>query len=180
MTEQELFEEVAQLVEYDPETGSMLWRRRGDGADSKRWNNRHAGKECGRVTDNGYRRLGYTPPSGKTRQLLAHRLAWFIVYGNPPKNQIDHIDGQRSNNRIKNLRDVPVSLNLRNQRMRRTNTSGVTGVTWKWKREKWAAQVHLNGKQRHLGYFDDIPEAAAVVKAFRAKHGFTETHGEAA
>ncbi len=177
MTEQELFEEVAQLVEYDPETGSMLWKRR-DGVP-KDWNTKYAGKGCGWVTHKGYRRLGYTLPSGKVQHLFVHRLAWYIAHNATPKGEIDHIDGKKANNRITNLRDISRTLNRRNLRMTRNNTSGITGVAWSKECKKWVARVGLSRKYSYLGLFDDISEAEAAVKAFRAKHGFTETHGEA-
>jgi HNH endonuclease len=178
MTEQELFEEVAKVVDYNPETGSMVWRRREHGADSKRWNKRHAGKECGCILNKGYRMLGYTTTDGKLRRILVHRLAWYIAHNATPKGEIDHIDAKKANNRITNLRDVPLTLNRRNLRMRRDNTSGTTGVTWSKGCKKWAAQVYVARKNHYLGYFDDIFEAEAAVKAFRAKHGFTDAHGE--
>jgi hypothetical protein len=178
MTEQELFEEVAQFVDYDPETGSMVWRWREVAPNG--WNTRFAGKECGRATYDGYRRIGFrTLSSRKCSYFFAHRLAWFIAYGALPKNQIDHIDGQKANNRLKNLRDVSSTLNARNRKMPRNNTSGITGVSWNKRRGRWEACASLNNKNTHIGYFDDISEAEAAVKAFRAKHGFTETHGDA-
>ncbi len=176
MTEQELFEEVAQLVDYNPETGVMTWKWREDVPNW--WNKKYAGKECGRVTNRGYRQLGYTPLGRNTQRLLTHRLAWYIVHNVLPKDQIDHIDGQKTNNQIKNLRDVSGSLNMRNQKMSRANTSGVVGVYWHKARGKWRGKVSVNNKKIHIGTFDNISEAEAVVKAFRAKHDFTETHGE--
>ncbi len=178
MTEQELFEEVAQLVGYDPETGSLLWKRR-EGA-RKQWNAKHAGKGCGWINGNGYHMLGYTTADGKKHTIKVHRLAWFIVHNALPKHEIDHLNRGRSDNHIGNLRDVPRAVNMRNLKMRRDNTSGVTGVSWFKRLGKWEARARLNSKNIYLGLFDDISEAEAVVKAFRAKHGYTDTHGEAA
>ncbi len=178
MTEQELFEEVAQLVDYDPETGSMVWRRR-EGA-SKQWNTRFAGRECGTTSVYGYRVLGYKSTSGKAHYIRVHRLAWFICHGMPPKHEIDHFNRDKLDNCINNLRDVSHAVNMRNSSLRSNNTSGTTGVHWKSGRGKWEAKVKLNCKHHYLGLFDDISEAEAAVKAFRAKHCFTETHGEAA
>lgn len=176
MTEQELFEEVAKLVDYDPETGVMTWRWR-EGVP-KGWNTRFAGKECGRI-NGGYRVLAYKPVDGKKRMIRSHRLAWFIHHSKLPKGEIDHVDGQKANNSITNLRDVSPTLNMRNRKMMRNNTSGITGVSYAKKSDKWRAHARLDSRQIHLGYFGDISEAEAAVKAFRAKHGFTETHGEA-
>jgi hypothetical protein len=176
MTEQELFEEVAKLVDYDPETGVMTWRWR-EGAP-KEWNKRLAGKECGYIHNSGYRLLCYTTADGKEHMIRSHRLAWFIHYGIPPKQDIDHLSRDKQDNRIVNLRDVSNSVNMRNAPMKRNNTSGVTGVSWNKRRGKWLAHAGLNNKAHHLGYFDDISEAEAAVKSFRALHGFTDTHGE--
>ncbi len=178
MTEQELFEEVAQLVDYDPNTGSLVWKRR-EGA-RKQWNAKYAGKGCGYINNRGYRKVCFQTASGKRYLFSAHRLAWYITHSAPPKGEIDHIDGQKANNRIKNLRDVSKSLNMRNRKMQGNNTSGVTGVHWEKRSGKWKVQGYLNGKRLSIGYFSDIHEAEAAVKAFRAKHGFTDTHGEAA
>jgi hypothetical protein len=176
MSEQELFETTAKLVDYDPETGSMVWKRR-EGVPGW-WNTRFSGKECGTITAEGYRALNLRDVNGRDRCVLTHRLAWFIVYGTPPKHEIDHLNGKKADNRIGNLRDVTGSINMRNGPIRKTNKSGVTGVYWQKEAGKWCALVRVDGEQKYLGLFDDISEAAAVVKAFRAKHGYTDTHGE--
>ena len=172
------YKALAAQVTYDPETGIIIWNfreelTRGD----KIFNARFAGRECGRIDFRGYRAIGFTH-EGNLYTLKGHRLAWLITYGKLPDGDIDHINRDKSDNRIKNLRDVPHSVNLKNARMQRNNTSGVTGVRWIKSKGKWRAEAQADGLTRHLGYFDCIREAESAVKAFRAKHGFTDSHGE--
>ena len=92
-----------------------------------------------------------------------HRLAWLYVYGEMPKNIIDHIDGDPFNNRIENLRDVSDMVNQQNRRRANKNgSSGYLGVSWASSRNKWCAAICLKGKNMHLGYFDD-PKVAHEV-----------------
>jgi hypothetical protein len=180
MNDRELLEMAAKAVSYDADTGSMTWLRKPDGEnDAARWNSRYAGKECGTIDDKGYRRISFRFGSGSTFKVRTHRLAWFIVYGHPPHWEIDHINQNKLDNRMANLRDVPKELNQRNGTRKSTNTSGIPGVCWHKQREKWVAQASVNGKHHHLGLFVDIQEAERTVKAFRAANGFTENHGRA-
>ena len=112
---------------------------------------------------------------GKPYQL--HRLIWLYAHGSWPSGEIDHINGNRSDNRIENLRDVTSSQNGRNKRVSSANTSGVTGVTWFKSRNKWVAAMNMNGKRIHLGYFETIDDAAKARKSADTIHGFHENHG---
>lgn len=180
MTDRELLElaaRAAKMVDYNPETGVMVWREKQGGKDSSRWNARYSGKECGTLEVTGYRRLLFRFEIGKTFKIRAHRLAWFIVHGVMPSGEIDHINQKKADNRISNLRDVPKKLNQRNVRRKRSNTSGVTGVTWHKQHRKWCAQVNFDGKHRHVGLFKELDDAETAIRKFRAQHGFTEIHG---
>ena len=160
------FERANELLRYDAETGKLFWKvNRGTRAK--------AGDEAGCKQKQKYRRIAVD-----SKYYLAHRICWLLYYRKLPKYAIDHIDGNGLNNKIDNLRDVQQAVNHRNQRMRNTNTSGVTGVSWNKQKEKWQALVQVNGKLKYLGLFTDIAEAEKVVKKFRAKHNFTERHGE--
>ena len=175
----EVYKALAALVTYDPETGIITWNRREELTRvDDIFNTKFAGRECGSIGKHGYRQICFMH-EGKVNVLKAHRLAWLIMYGKLPSGVTDHIDRNRANNRIDNLRDVQVSVNGRNTSMQRNNTSGVTGVFWNKASGKWKAQVKVDGRDRHVGLFTCIHEAAAAVKAFRAKHGFTDSHGEA-
>jgi len=168
---------MAGMVDYYPETGSMRWRPRLEGSDAARWNSRYAGRECGTIDDKGYRRILFRLLPGKTFKIRAHRLAWFISYGVMPQGEIDHINQDKADNRLKNLRDVPKNINQRNGTRKRNNTSGVAGVTWHKQRGKWCAQAFMDGKHYHLGLFEELTAAETATRKFRALHGFTETHG---
>lgn len=183
MTDRELLEYAAKaagMVNYNPETGSMVWRKKdADQPDAARWNARYAGKECGTIDDKGYRRLLFRFSKEKTFKIRAHRLAWFISFGQLPAEEIDHINQNKADNRLENLRDVPKYINQRNGTRKANNTSGVVGVTWHKQRGKWCAQAYLDGKHHHLGLFEELTEAETAARKFRSSNGFTETHGRA-
>lgn len=169
------------LIDYQPETGRMTWKARPTSMFSSNracstWNARYVGTEALRC-DNG---CGYRRGSLLGKLQCAHRVAWLITYGEWPKGEIDHINGNRSDNRIANLRCVSHAENGRNQKRSSTNTSGVTGVHWYAALGKWQAHITVNGKLKPLGYFADIHDAIAARKAAEVDHGFHENHGRAA
>lgn len=105
---------------------------------------------------------------------LAHRLAWLYVHGAFPTKAIDHIDGNRANNAISNLREDAAQLNNQNRRNSQSNSnSGVLGVHFDSRKSKWVAQIRHSGKNRHIGVFDSADDAhAAYVKEKRIHHEF--------
>lgn len=145
---------------YDPSTGLFTWRVT---AGSRR----ALGDAAGTVDSRGYLviRVG-----GKQRS--AHRLAWLYVHGVWPDFHIDHIDGNKLNNRIANLRDVSVSVNLQNQKRPRSNSSsGLLGVSLCRQTGKWLAGIGINGRRKALGRFDSPEQAHAVyLEAKRRLH----------
>src|SRR5260221_9155909 len=88
------------------------------------------------------------------KQYLAHRVIWFLV-NNYWAEEIDHIDRNRQNNKISNLRDVPHKTNTQNVSKHKDNTSGVKGVSWDKKAKKWHAKI----QNEHIGYFNNLDEA---------------------
>jgi len=155
------------LFEYNPKTGELLNKRtRGRARSGKT-----AGCTCSR---RGYSLLGID-----SKVYSTHRVIWFIQFGYWP-NEIDHINGIRNDNRLENLREVTARENSKNTAMRYDNTSGVVGVTWTRDRGKWKAQTYINGKNRLVGYFDDLDEAAEAVARVRRENGYTERHGQPA
>lgn len=115
----------------------------------------------------GYRRL-----SLDSRRYLAHRCAWLYVHGAWPEHDIDHINGDKGDNRIANLRDVPACVNLENKRgARRDNASGLLGVHLHRQSGRWRARIRHDGKAVHIGMFDS-PEAAhaAYLETKRKLH----------
>lgn len=162
------------LLDYEPKTGVLTWKHRGamdcprDGG--KRWNGRYAGREAFRIAPNGYRQ-------GMVLRVMmrAHRLAWFMHYGEWPKGDIDHINGVRSDNRMCNLREVSRKENTRNQQIRNTNKSGVTGVIQRGNR--WHANVFHDGRQIFLGSFQDKQDAIAARQKASSDFGYHANHG---
>ncbi len=102
---------------------------------------------------------------------LEHRLIFLFHHGNLPK-KIDHIDGDRSNNKIKNLRECTSAQNSWNSKTPTTNTSGVKGVIWNKANKKWRARFKCNKKIIEVGCFNDLGEARkAIAEARKAHHG---------
>lgn len=109
------------------------------------------------------------------KEYLAHRIIWFMQTGYWP-DQVDHIDHDRSNNRLDNLREVSSRLNQLNMSQKKSNTSGVTGVRV-LSSGKYHAYIMVNRKQIALGSYDDIDDAKAARQAAEAKYGFHVNHG---
>jgi len=116
--------------------------------------------------------MGYISISINRNRYLAHRLAWLYENGDWPKQDIDHINGNRSDNRIENLRDVSHQVNCQNKRsIGKQNTSGFLGVNWRKDRQKWRAVISTRRKQKFLGFFDTAQEAhQAYLIAKRKLH----------
>lgn len=142
-------------VSYDPLTGCMTWKAGCRPA--------LIGKEVGSIW-RGYR---VTKFDGRNYQL--HRLAWLYVHGELPDGEIDHVNGVGTDNRIANLRIATRQQNAVNRRAQ--GGRALKGITAN--RNKWAAQIRINGKNTYLGSFD-TPEQAHAVYAARAR----ELHGE--
>lgn len=151
---------LRELLNYNPETGEFT--RRVSTTNSVR-----VGDIAGSVHHTGYLRIRVDG-----HQYLAHRLAWLYTHGEWPKNEIDHIDGNKTNNRIANIRDVTPSVNQQNQRKARSGT-GFLGVTLS--QGRFRALIGVAGKQHYLGNYD-TPELAhaAYLNAKRRFHeGFS-------
>ena len=157
---------LRQLVEYDPDRGLFWWKPRTpdhfQGAAYPMracsvWNALYAGKPAF-ITDNG---LGYQ--RGRVMHfgaLVAHRVAWAVHYDEWPTRFIDHINGDRADNRIANLRLATRSENNRNRLEGKNNTSGVMGVHWDG--HSWVARCGADGIRHHLGSFATLDLAAAA------------------
>ncbi len=99
---------------------------------------------------------------------MAHRLAWLFVHGVWPKEQIDHRNGIRDDNRFVNLREATLAENNQNRGVSPRNTSGHTGVYFNKKTGKWHAEIMTNRRKKHLGCFNDIEDAISARKAAKA------------
>ena len=161
---------------YDPATGVFLWRIRpadhfADQAKGNTWNTRYAGKPAGFEHGQGYRQIAINDV-----KFMAHRVAWLLVYGEPVPQEIDHIDGNRANNRITNLRAVTRAENLANSKMR-ANSSGAKGVYFDRQRGKYQAHIMHQYKYYHLGRFDTFEQAVAARRdAAERLHGKFARH----
>lgn len=117
---------------------------------------------------------GYIRLRVKRKLYLAHRLAWWFVYGEMPDHNIDHINGVRDDNRICNLRLDTDKQNQQNiTTLSKNNKSGFAGVSWSKRMNKWRADIHIEGKSIYLGNYDTPEEAhAAYLCAKREHHPF--------
>ncbi|EJM6742893.1 HNH endonuclease [Escherichia coli] len=152
--------EINNVVKYNPISGEFTWL--------KSYGARKIGGTAGTITTSGYLRIFING-----RHYAAHRLAWIITFGVEPEGIIDHINGIKTDNRICNLRLATYSQNSMNSKINTLNKSGCKGVTWKKESRKWAAYGKLNGKKKHLGYFNELEDAKKAYCDFARKH-----HGE--
>lgn len=142
---------IEDLLEYDPETGKLSWRvKRGRCA---------AGSEAGTIGSYGYREIAV---DGK--KLKAHRIAWYLTYGQWPDDEIDHIDRNRANNALKNLRLASLQQNRWNTGQRKDSRSPFKGVVYEKRTGKWIAHIKVNGRYKHLGTFLTAEDAAAAYQ----------------
>lgn len=163
-------EVVRDLLDYDPETGVFRWkfRDRKYCESDKSWkicNTRREGKTAGTLDkSDGYRRIKIF-----TKFYKAHRLAWLHYYGEWPSDQIDHVNCIRDDNRIENLREATNQQNGMNSSSQ-FGTSQYKGVCWDKHRNKWQAQIGINGKLKKLGRFEIEIEAARAYDRAAIEH----------
>jgi len=158
--------EIKELLHYDPDTGDFTWLIIPS-------NN----VKIGDVTGWPDKRDGYMRIKVKGKQYLSHRLAWFCVHGVWPRHEIDHINHDRSDNRIVNLREATRLENMRNASRYKTNTSGVTGVYWHKPTKKWQASIAVEGKLLYLGLDVDKFESICARKSAENRYNFHSNHG---
>lgn len=172
--------EVARsILSYNKKTGSFTWKRRAKKWFAsewawKVWNKRFAKKPALVSVDS----TGHFYGSIFGERYPAHHIAWLIVHGVFPDGEIDHINGDAGDNSISNLRDVSHGENLKNQRMRSTNTSGVMGISWNQRENKWRAYIHNSGREKHIGYFKEKDAAISARKAAEIALGYHANHGQ--
>ena len=156
-------ERVREALDYNPDTGVFTWKiflrnnsiKPGFIASSR---NGFKGYRCLHLDGQSY---------------LCHRLAWYYVHGVWPKVQIDHINRDRSDNRISNLREATRSQNIKNTSPIRKSKSGIKGIWWRPERGRWIVKFRMNGKPKQFGSFSTREEALAAYKVAAAKY-----HGE--
>lgn len=155
-------DQLRELIGYDPATG--IFTRLVSTSSNAR-----AGTEAGTTRRDGYREVKIAG-----RPYLSHRLAWLHFYGVWPEGELDHINGDPSDNRIANLRPATRGENMQNLRgANRNNLSGMLGVTTD--RRGWRANIKLGDRRVNLGTFDTPQEAHAAYRgAKRVLHPFGE------
>lgn len=157
--------QLKEVLHYCPDSGVFTWK-------VSKHNRVKLGAIAGSIDAHGYRVIRVSLEIYKS-----HRLAFLYQNGNLPKNQVDHINGNKSDNRIKNLRQVSNKENAKNQKLRVTNTSGVVGVSFHSIYKKWQASICCNYKYVYLGRFKDFFEAVCARKSAEVRFGFHENHG---
>jgi hypothetical protein len=159
---------LKELLKYDPDTGLFTWL-------VNRSRKARFGLIAGYTDKQGYSKIIISGVSYK-----AHRLAWIYIYGSFPENGIDHINKNKSDNRIENLRDCDQSENMRNQKLYKSNKSGVPGVMLRESSNRWLASISYNKKLIRLGNHIDWFDAVCARKSAENKHGFHINHGRTA
>jgi hypothetical protein len=163
---------LRKLLRYDPETGKLWWLSRGtemfnSQSEANAWNAKYANQEAFIANNYGYR-IG----SIFNWKYRAHRIIWAMQTGEWPKAEIDHINGDRADNRWANLREATSSKNKTNRGSLKTSTSQYLGVCWDKGPMKWIACIKKDGKNKFLGrYTCEIEAAKAYDRAARTVHG---------
>lgn len=147
--------QLREVLHYEPSTGVFTWATSSGGVQ--------IGTVAGNTNSNGYMVIGIG--GQKYRQ---HRLVWLYVYGEWPALTIDHIDGDRTNNRIGNLRCIPQEINMQNRRTAsKANASGVLGVYWSERKGGYMASVTTGGKKKRRGPYRSIDRARTAYVALK-------------
>lgn len=162
-------QEVAALFTYDKKLGVLRWRK-----DRVAPLRNHVsikakkGDIAGWVNDSGYRIIMF---GGKKHR--ATKLIWLLRYHKLPEFEIDHRNGLRCDDRLSNLREATSHQNKCNTKLRSDNASGYKGVCWSKQQGKWRATIKTDKKQVHLGFYDDVKQAAKAYQLAAPKY-----HGE--
>lgn len=145
---------LLEVIAYEPLTGEFTWKVNAA-------KNVKAGRRAGCV-----KKTGYVLVAIDKEQFLGHRLAWFFVHGEWPKQHLDHINGDRADNRLGNLRLATVAENMQNLRgASRASSTGLLGVSRSQKGDGFRASIRVNGVRKHLGTF---PSADLAYQAYLA------------
>lgn len=152
---------LKEILHYNPEVGVFT--------------RLDSGRVAGVTKKSQFMRYYYTCVEGV--KYANHNLAFLYMTGSFPKASADHINGDSFDNSWLNLRDVSIAENNKNKRKDKRNSSGVTGVHWSKKEKSWKAQITVNGKRIHVGYFKDLADAAMERWEAEIDHGFHPNHG---
>lgn len=144
--------ELSEIFLYNSNNGRLYWKYSGYGRNMK--------LPAGYLNSNGYRIIGID-----YKLYRSNRLTWIFHNGEiPPNMVVDHIDGNSSNDKIENLQVISQSKNLMKSKPKR-NTSGYRGVSWHEPSGKWQVRIYLDNKEKYLGRYEDVNEAAKIYDA---------------
>jgi hypothetical protein len=158
-------------VDYCPDTGAFTWKAHA--AMPQSWNTRWTGRPAFNCREG----KGYLQGTIDRKHFMAHRIAWLWFHGKWPHAQIDHINGDRTDNKISNLREVTNQENALNSSRHIDNTSGETGVSFDHKSGRWHAYLNLEGKRVFNRTYVLRQEAVQARKAAERQYGFHPNHG---
>lgn len=175
-------ETLRQLLDYDPETGKLFWKERGpeffigrgQASRMSSWNAKFAGSEAFTSVN----KYGYRHGMLLGRSVLGHRVAWKIITDTDAE-VIDHINGDRQDNAQRNLRAASVSLNNRNKRLPKNNSSGAQGVSLCPWGDRWQVRIGHEGKEMYVGVFGSFDEAVQARHEAEVRLGYHKNHGKA-
>ena len=166
-----------EIFDIDFEEGVLRWKTRPLSHFKTRrafssWNAKYPGSIAGHKIKKGYFKTSINGTA-----IFCHRVIYAMFFYEWPTCQVDHINRNRDDNRIKNLRSVTNTGNQKNRKINCNNTSGVMGVRWHSPLSKWSSKIGVNGRKRHLGYFTSKVDAIKSRKDAEIKYGFHENHG---
>lgn len=177
----EITAEIArELLTYHKDTGDLAWKHRHrkwfkSDRDYAIWNTRYAGTIAGSYQFCKNKKV-YRSLMIFSRRYRAHRICYLIIMGVFPK-KTDHIDGNGTNNKWINLREVTPLENNRNRRLQSNNKTGVCGVGWDKNNKKWQSHIRVEHKMIGLGRYNDFFEAICARKSSEVKYNFHINHG---
>lgn len=184
MSAADQFDRIRAALSYDPETGVLTWKARDpsmfvDGRQTAAhncaiWNGKFAGKAALSSPD----KRGYLTGNLFSKPAKAHRVIWAIVHSEWP-DEVDHINGDPSDNRLSNLRAVSHRENGRNLKLKSNNSTGICGV-WCRPSGRWAATITVAGRSKTIGTFDTVEQAVSARRKAERDHGFHRNHGRRA
>lgn len=168
---------VREALDYNELTGEMIWKvRPRSHFNSDRgcniFNTSHSGTVAGTTGNHGYRQVNLF---GKI--YLVHRVIMLMKNSEMPEHDVDHINGNRVDNRLCNLRLATRRENLKNRMLSTKNSSGINGVSWDKRYKNWTARIRIEGKYLYIGNFENKEDAALARYIFDMICYYDPSHG---